>query len=67
MWLRLGNGIGENLLEVVSYQRVVAVVRDQVVEVVEEHVVYEIVLHLSSLLLRPDTTVIHAALAPVSM
>ena len=66
MGLRLGNRVGDNLLEVVGSQRVVAVVRHQVVEIVEEDVVYEIVLRLSSLLSRPDAAVVHAALAPIA-
>ena len=56
----------EDLLEVVCPQRTTAVVGDQVIEVVEEDVVYEIVLRLSPLLSRPDAAVVHV-LAPVSM
>ena len=56
----------EDLLEVVCAQGTAAVVRDQVVEVVEEDVVDEIVLRLSPLLSRPNATVVHAVLTPAS-
>ena len=56
----------EDLLEVVCAQGTAAVVRDQVVEVVEEDVVDEIVLRLSPILSRPNTAVVHAVLTPAS-
>ena len=63
---RLRNWFIQNLLELMAFQRMLTIIRDEIVQTVKQFVLYEIKPRLASFSARFDTAMTNDALAPVN-